>query len=144
LPDVIENNFNEPILYIIDDLMSEASKSYDMLNSFIRKSHHQLISIIFLMQNFFFKNCRDLTMNCKYACLFKNPRETNIVSMIGRQMNAGKNFECLNLAYNDCCKMPYGYILIDFSQNQNDACRIRNSMFPEDCVVYANKSLMNE
>ena len=148
LPETIENNLipfntdnknNDHVLYVLDDLMKEASKSIEILNSFTKKSHHQNISLIFLMQNFFFRNCRDLTLNCKYACLFKNPRETQIVSTIGRQMCGGKKNICLDLAYKDCCSKPYGYIVLDFSQQQNDACRIRDSLFPENCTIYYNE-----
>lgn len=129
------NNYSgEPVLIIIDDLMIESSKSNDMLDMFTRKSHHQNISCILILQNFFHKNIRELTLNCKYIVMIKNPRSTDAISILGRQMNHGKRDPCLEMALKDAG--PYGYVVIDLSQLCNDCMRVKSSLFPEECTVY--------
>jgi len=128
-------------LLILDDLMSEATKSGDANNAFTRTSHHQNISIIFLTQNLFFKNMRTMSLNCKYMVIMKNPRDTTSIHHLGRQMNGGRKNAVMEVAYADVMKKPYGYLLLDFSQEQNDWFRIRDSLFPENCTIYSDKNV---
>lgn len=138
LPD-FENYSGDHVLIVLDDLMVESGKSQDVLNMFIRKNHHNNISCILSMQNLFHKNLRDLTLNCKYLVVLKNPRSTEGIACLGRQMNHGKRNHCLELAYEDACATPYSYVLLDLSQTCNDSMRIRSSLFPEQCIVYVKK-----
>jgi hypothetical protein len=118
--------------------MTEMAKSEDAVNLFIRGSHHRNISVVFLIQNFFYKNLRTLTTNAKYIVLMKNPRENGFASVLGRQMNGGKRNAALESAYKDCMSTKYGYLVIDYGQEQNDSCRLRNSLFPEDMTVFVS------
>lgn len=136
LPDDIADEQNKHRLVICDDLMTEMAKSNDAINLFIRGSHHRNISIVFLIQNFFFKNMRTLTLNSKYIVLMKNVRENGFASVLGRQMNGGKRNVDLEYAYKDVMSRKYGYLVVDYDQNQNDKFRLRNSLFPEDMIVY--------
>lgn len=135
-PDDVGDENNRHRLVICDDLMTEISKSSDAVNLFIRGSHHRNISILFLVQNFFFKNLRTLTMNSKYIVLMKNVRENGFASTLGRQMNCGKRNTALEFAWKDVMKKKYGYLVIDYDQNQNDKYRFRSSLFPEEMIVY--------
>jgi energy-coupling factor transporter ATP-binding protein EcfA2 len=138
--DVVNDQSAPPhVLVVLDDLMNESSKSTDILDMFTRKNHHQNISCILILQNFFHKNLRSLTLNSKYIVVLKNPRESSIMSVLGRQMNSGKRNLCLEQAYSDCCKTPHGYVVLDLSQTCDDSLRIRSSLFPEDCVFYMKK-----
>lgn len=139
IPEDIGDELNRHRLVICDDLMTEMSKSNDAVNLFIRGSHHRNISIVFLVQNFFYKNLRTLTMNSKYIVLMKNVRENGYASTLGRQMNGGKTHPTLEYAWKDCMKRKYGYMVIDYDQNQNDKCRFRSSLFPEDMIVYISE-----
>lgn len=138
IPDDIADDQNRHKLVICDDLMTEMSKSNDAVNLFIRGSHHRNLSILFLVQNFFFKNLRTLTMNAKYIVLMKNVRENGFASVLGRQMNCGKRNATLEYAWKDVMKQKYGYLVIDYDQNQNDKCRFRSSVFPEEMIVYVS------
>lgn len=138
LPEDVGDELNRHRLVICDDLMTEISKSSEAINLFIRGSHHRNISIIFLVQNFFFKNLRTLTMNSKYIVLMKNVRENGFASILGRQMNLGKCNKTLEFAWKDCMKKRYGYLVIDYDQKQNDKYRFRNSIFPEEMTVYVS------
>lgn len=68
MPSEIKNNPDDGhALFIFDDLMSEASNDA-LRNAFIRTSHHQLITVVLIIQNLFFKSpvARDISLNTKY------------------------------------------------------------------------------
>lgn len=136
MPEKLHDDDRRHRLYIIDDMMQELASSKEAINLFIRGSHHNNISIIFLIQNFFFKNLRTLTLNCKYIIIMKNVRENGFVSVIGRQMNANKRNNALENAWKTVLKKKYGYLLLDYDANQLDDFRIRDSLFPEEMTVF--------
>lgn len=123
-------------LVIIDDLLTEMAKSEDSINLFIRNSHHSNISVVGLVQSFFYKGLRTLTLQCKYILLTKNVRESNFIRILGNQMSNGKRNDVLDFAWKEACSKPYGYVVIDFAQSQDNKFRIRNSLFPENMTVY--------
>jgi len=127
-------------LLILDDLMQEISNSKEAIDLFTKSSHHQNISVIFITQNFFFKNLRNLTTQCKYICIMKNPRENSHVKTISRQMNQGLKNPAFEQAYNHVMSVPYGHLFLDFDMNQIDNYRIRTSVFPDpdDCIVFVS------
>ena len=136
----LPTQFIGPLILILDDLMLDVAKSEEMVKAFTVYSHHNNVSIIFLTQNFFEKGkTRSITLNCKYIVVFKNPRDTAFVNVLGRQMNGGKNNPVLQYAYNDTMSKKYGYLVIDLDQQQNDSFRFRSSLFPEDCIIYTSK-----
>lgn len=137
LPEDFEE-FSDGIV-VLDDLMSEASKSEDVCAAFTRKSHHHNICLIILVQNFFHKNLRNITTNCHYLCIMKNPRDSSFLGCLGRQMNGGRKNAVLEGAYEECVSSPYGYVFIDATQQQNDKHRVRDCIFPEGCTVYTKK-----
>lgn len=137
IPDDIAEECNtRHRLVVCDDLMTEMSKSGEAVNLFIRGSHHRKISILVLIQNLFYKNMRTLTLNSKYIILMRNVRETNSALVLGRQMNGNKKNGAFEYAWGEVMKKKYGYLVIDYDANQNDSCRLRDSLFPEEMIVY--------
>ena len=139
LPEEYGDEANSPMLYVLDDLMYEASKSPEVLNAFIKGSHHSNISICFLSQCFFYPGLRPLSLNSHYMCLFKNPREMQVIRNLGVQMT-GKKSQWLEDSFKDACSEPHKYLFFDLSQGQNDDLRIRNNIFADDGTkVYVKK-----
>jgi len=138
LPETWHDGSDMPSLLILDDLMHEAGKKGDVGAAFTRTSHHRNVSLIILVQNFFHKNLREITSNCHYIVLMKNPRDSQFVACLGRQMNGGKKNEAMDEAYKECMSKPYGYLFIDLTQSQDDLFRIRNNVFPEGASVFVN------
>jgi len=132
------NNFNGDghKLVVLDDLMTDISGSTEAVKAFTISSHHHNISIILLVQNLFYKNIRDLVLQSKYICAMKNPRDSVAIKTLGQQMNGGKKNLLVDAASKDLMRVPYGYLVLDYSQTQNDLFRVRNSLFPENCTVY--------
>lgn len=139
IPEEFGDESNSPSLYILDDLMYEASKSPSVLNVFIKGAHHNNISVCFLSQCFFYPGLRPLTLNSHYICLFKNPREMQVIRHLGMQMT-GRKDACLEDAFRDATSEPHKYLFLDFSQGQDDALRIRNDIFADDgSKIYVRK-----
>ena len=140
LPTEFGDGLRTPSLYILDDLMEEVVKSKEVHNLFVRASHHQNISVILLIQNFFHKDMRKLTLNAKYVCIFKNPRDTGFICTLGAQMNKRKRNHMMEDAFEQCIVRPHGYLFIDCAQQQDDNYRLRNNIFPDsDCIVFTKK-----
>ena len=127
-------------LLIIDDLMAETDASVTQI--FTKSSHHQNISIIYIVQNLFSKckEMRTISLNAHYICLFKNPRDITQMLTLGRQMYPGKS-KYFTEAYKDACQRPHGYLLCDLKQSTPEMFRLRTNIFPDENpeVVYVQK-----
>jgi hypothetical protein len=125
--------------------MDESVKSKDVQDLFTRGTHHRNISVILLTQNFYHKNMRTLTLNAKYICAFKNPRDNTFISTLGSQMNNRKKNLLMEDAFAQSTKNPYGYLFIDCAQNQNDWFRFRDRIFPDHlCTFFVDKNITHK
>ena len=106
LPDL--DRLCENSLIIIDDQMSETDVSIS--NLFTKGSHHNRVSVIYIVQNLFGKNkyMRTISLNSHYLALFKNPRDSSQSTHLGKQMYPGK------LSYFQSASVFYSLI---FSEN---------------------------
>lgn len=131
LPDFEEFNSGDPILIIIDDMMSDTNSK--ILNLFTRHSHHRNLSIMFIVQNIFFggsKLFRTISLNCQYICVLKNPRDYKQIEVLGGQVSSDSKF--VKEAYEDATQKPHTYLLFDVSQSCPNELRVRANIFPCD------------
>ena len=64
--------------------------------------------------------------------LFNNPRDRSAVSHLAKQVYPG-NVHRLNDAYATATgERSYGYLLLDFHQQQNNLVRLRSHIFPDE------------
>ena len=136
LENLLDNN---PQCLILDDMMLECLNNARIERLFTQGSHHRNLTVIFLNQNAFCqgKNARNINLNTHHMILFKNPRDTQQIKLLGRQLGFGK---CLEEAYVDALSEKYGYLCIDMSPHSEDLHRMRTNIFPsEDTVVYIPK-----
>ena len=61
LPDISQFNGRQPVLLVLDDLMSESGDDVEKI--FTKFSHHRNISIIYLSQNLFYKSKQNRTIS---------------------------------------------------------------------------------
>lgn len=137
LPDLSKFVGNtEPILLILDDLMSEAT--LEISNLFTKYSHHRNLSVIYLSQNLFDKNkhARTMSLNTHYIVLFKNSRDVTQISTLARQMYPN-NSKFMIESYRDAVKPNYHYLLIDLKPNTDDRIRLRTNIFPDEWPIVA-------
>lgn len=118
-------------LIILDDMLYDIDKN--LVNLFLRHSHHYNFGIIFLSQNLFcqVRGNRDITLNCQILIIFKNPRATNQITHLAKQIYH-KNVKFVQEAYDDATKTPYGYLLCDLRQSTPEYLRFRTNIFKND------------
>ena len=138
LPDISQFDSNVKRLVIVDDLMSEL-KGDIMSNLFTKGSHHTNSSVIFIVQNLFnqAKEMRDISLNCHYMVIMKNPRDKHQVGVLNSQMFPGQGRTLLE-AYEHATKEPHGYLFISLDQKTHEVLRVRTNIFPGEInLIYA-------
>lgn len=131
IPDSFENVANNTLI-VLDDLMTSAyTKS--ICDLFTKGSHHKNISVILITQNIFHqgKYCRDISLNCKYMVVFKNPRDKSQIFPLARQIFP-ENPSSLVKVYKEATSMPYGYLFLDLTQTTDDLLRFQTDIFNRD------------
>ena len=95
----------KPDIIIFDDLLTEFEKEKNkkLENFFIKKSHHMNISVIFAVQNLFYKSIRTISLNSKYIILLKNPRDSTQILSLAKQIFPS-NPKILTESYYDATK----------------------------------------
>ena len=125
-----EEGSSEPTLIVLDDQMPLLGKKPQVLSAFIRGSHHRNVSIICLVQNFYSKGLRDLTLQATHIIAFRPIRDSQWLHTLGRQMCGGRK----NAVMDDMLKcindIPYSYICINLDQQSK--FRYSTFLFPDD------------
>ena len=132
---------NRPNLFVIDDLMAESGSNGAVAKLFTRGSHHKNLSVIYIVQNLFHKGRenRDISLNCHYLVLFKNPRDASQITTLAKQMYPG-SVKFLQEAYRDATSAAHGYLFIDLKTNTPEQYRVRTQIMPGNTqYVYVRK-----
>ena len=118
---------------VLDDLMAQSSKDKRIADLFTKGSHHQNLSIIYIVQNIFHqgKEMRNIILNAHYIVLFKSPRDKQQISMLARQINPGKVQEFMR-SYENAMSRPQGYLMLDLKPTTDDHQRTSR----RDCKVF--------
>ena len=111
------SNTDQPQLIIIDDLMSEASKSDILPNLFSRGSHHSNTSVIFITQDLYsgpkLKTCKQ---NTHYLVYFNNPANDQL-SLFTSKADKKYRQHIKDIYEKYVERRPYGYMIIDLNQD---------------------------
>ncbi len=136
LPDLAALKENTQAKWLIlDDMMQHLSKSPALSTIFTRGVHHWNMSCVFLTQNLFYSNQRNARINANYLVLFKNPSDRLQVANLARQLYPGQ-LKYFTEAYNDATRVPYGYLVVDITQQTPDELRLRTCIFPDETTVF--------
>jgi hypothetical protein len=136
---IIDKNINNVI--ILDDLMSESADSKLVLNFFSKWSHHRNATVFLVTQNIFFqgKSSKTIRVNSHYKVLFNNPSDRHQIIDLARRMYPFKS-KFLVEAYYDACSNPFGYLIIDSTQETPELLRVQTGIFSnEQNYVYSPK-----
>ena len=135
LPDSAYFDARKTRICILDDLMTEISGNV-VANLFSKGSHHTNTSVICILQNLFPKNKeqRDISLNTKYILAFKNPRDGKQIGVLASQMD---KFDLIKQAYKHATTEPFGYLMIDLTQEVQEELRVRSKIFVDDQVHFA-------
>ena len=107
-------------LLILDDMMTKAFGSSDVLHLMTTTSHHSNISVVLICQSMFLpsKNRLTLVRNCSEKVIFHDKVDQMQLSILSRQIFPSKpNFlrKCFDFIYEICEKTELKYLLIDAS-----------------------------
>jgi hypothetical protein len=99
---------------------------------FSKKSHHENISIVFIVQNLFEKNLKIVRDNAQYIILLNSPSAALQIRTLGQQIFPG-NLNYFLSAYKQAVSdKTFGYLLIDLHPISNQALRLRTNIFKEE------------
>jgi len=127
----LREHAESPRLFVLDDLMSEATDSPEVCGMFTEGSHHYNYSVCCLIQNLFFKGRmqRTISLNANYIVFFKSPRDSQQAAILAKQMFPTAT-EKLMKPYTEATMKPYGYLFIDLKQTTPETDRIVKNVFP--------------
>lgn len=125
-----EEGGTDPIMYVLDDQMPVLSKKPQVLSAFIRGSHHRNVSIICLIQNFYSKGLRDLTLQATHIIAFRPVRDSQWLLTLARQMCGGRKNQVMEDMLKHIDDIPYSYVCINLDQTAK--FRYSTFLFPDD------------
>ena len=140
---IFANDINEELMekfdkiqnhmLIIDDQMRKVINNELMSDLFTKLSHHLNITVIFITQNLYPKSkfMRDITLNCNYIILMRNPNEKLQIKILSNRIESFNKSRKLIEAYKSATIKPYSYLLIDLCQNTPDVLKYRSEIFNE-------------
>ena len=88
--DIKSSVTGEPTLIIFDDLIGSPSLK-EIANLFTVDARHMNMSLVFLTQRMFVndESFRQISQNCDYFIIFKNPRNSSEIRALAQQMTPG-------------------------------------------------------
>ena len=133
----------EPMLVIFDDLINSDSLP-NISDLFVVDGRHMNLSLIFISQKLFINNdsFREISQNCDYYILFKNPRNSQEIRTLASQMTPGK-MQLISY-YTEATKNPFSYLFINLTQECQLHVKYLNYLFniPHIVKVYNNATTM--
>jgi hypothetical protein len=137
-----EVSVGQRIFVIFDDLINSKSL-VDIATLFTVDGRHMNMSMAFLSQRMFVNNeyFRQISQNCDYFCVFKNPRNSSEIRALAQQLTPGS----LGLIeiYKEATKSPFSYLFINLTQECNIKVKYLSHLFNENhsVQVYQLKEL---
>ena len=127
IPSEIDSLFDRNVnnLIILDDMMDEATQDKRVSQLFTRGRHD-----IYLTQNLFHKNRREISLNSNYMVIFKNPRDKTQITNLVKQFMPRK-YIFLLWALEDATKLPRSYVLLNMRPETYNKLQFRAEIFSD-------------
>lgn len=119
------------VFVIFDDLINSKSL-VDIATLFTVDGRHMNMSMAFLTQRMFVNNehFRQISQNCDYFCVFKNPRNSSEIRTLAQQLTPG-SLDLIKI-YKEATKNPFSYLLIDLTQECDPSVKYLSHIFDEN------------
>ena len=126
-----ERATGEPMLVIFDDLINSKSL-VDIATLFTVDGRHMNMSMVFLTQRMFVNNehFRQISQNCDYFAIFKNPRNSSEVRMLAQQLTPG-SLDLIDI-YMQATQDPFSYLFINLTQECPPQVKYLSKLFDYD------------
>ncbi len=118
---------------IIDGLMTDIKKHSYIQDLFTVGSHHRVLSVICLLQKFYFPGTQTMRRNSHYVVLFNMPADNRQISSMSTQM-VPENPQHMHRAYEEAIKIPYGYLLVDLKPDTPSSEHLKTQVFQDERV----------
>ena len=124
------------VFVIFDDLINSKSL-VDIATLFTVDGRHMNMSMAFLTQRMFVNNehFRQISQNCDYFCIFKNPRNSSEIRTLAQQLTPG-SLELIEI-YKEATKNPFSYLLINLTQECDPNVKYLSHVFDENYSLKA-------
>ena len=131
------------MLCIFDDLINSTSLS-ELGDLFVVDGRHLNLSLVFISQQIFVNSeeFRQISQNCDYFCLFRNPRNAQEIRTLATQMTPGK-LELVKY-FGEATQDPFSYLWINLTQECSPLVKYLSHLFNIEHVVraYNNGKMM--
>ena len=119
------------VFVIFDDLINSKSL-VDIATLFTVDGRHMNMSMAFLTQRMFVNNehFRQISQNCDYFCIFKNPRNSSEIRTLAQQLTPG-SLSLIEI-YKEATKNPFSYLLINLTQECDPSVKYLSHVFNEN------------
>ena len=119
------------VFVIFDDLINSKSL-VDIATLFTVDGRHMNMSMAFLTQRMFVNNehFRQISQNCDYFCVFKNPRNSSEIRTLAQQLTPG-SLDLIKI-YKEATKNPFSYLLINLTQECDPSVKYLSHIFDEN------------
>lgn len=116
---------------ILDDLLHKISAETTEL--FTVGCSRYGVNIIFITQNLFDRSphFRTISLNCKYFCIRKNPRDSSSILHFARQIMPHNVTFLSRVYYHVTGRKAFTYIFYDADQSTPENLRVRTNIFQE-------------
>ena len=130
------------VFVIFDDLINSKSL-VDIATLFTVDARHMNISMAFLTQRMFVNNeyFRQISQNCDYFCIFKNPRNFSEIRTLAQQLTPG-SLSLMGI-YKEATKNPFSYLLINLTQECDSSVKYISQIFNENHCVKVYQTSVN-
>ena len=123
----------EHTVLVIDDLMTELSKSKEAVDLFTKFSHHRNISCLFLVQKMFVQTSemRTISTNTHHMFVFRNPRDKSSITHLAKQVFPGY-VKHIQEAYSSATEQPFTHLMINMHQSTPKNARLVGNYLSAD------------
>ena len=123
-----------PILVVFDDMINSKSLA-NIANLFTVDGRHMNMSMVFLTQRMFVNDeyFRQISQNCDYFFLFKNPRNSAEIRTLAQQVTPGTLH--LIKIFIEATKDPFSYLCVNLTQECQPEVKYLAQLFDKDHSV---------
>ena len=134
LSKIRERARGQAIMVIFDDLINSKSLG-DIATLFTVDGRHMNMSMVFLTQRLFVNNeyFRQISQNCDYFAIFKNPRNSSEIRTLAQQLTPG-SLDLIDI-YMEATKDPFSYLFINLTQECQPQVKYLSKLFDYDHSV---------
>ena len=136
LAKIQERATGQSMLVVFDDLLNSKSL-VDIATLFTVDGRHMNMSLVFLTQRMFVNNepFRQISQNCDYFAIFKNPRNSSEIRTLAQQLTPG-SLELTDI-YMQATQDPFSYLFINLTQECQPQVKYLSKLFDYDNSVRA-------